>query len=138
MADSSAVDGAVIAKLAGDGTLAALMTDGVFVDVAPNGATKFVIVSQVDHQDDYVFEGSAFEMFLYLVKAVDLSADGSNVKTAAARIHALLQDVALTITGYSHSLTRRQSRVRMTEVDEVDGNIRWQHRGGRYEVVVSP
>jgi len=128
----------VISKLASDGTLSALLPDGVFVDVAPNGCTKFVIVSQVDHEDDYVFEGSAFERFIYLVKAVDLSADGSNIKTAAARIHTLLQDVSLSISGYSHQLTRRSGRIRMTEVDDVDGNIRWQHRGGRYDVVVSP
>ena len=138
MADTSEIDAAVIAKLAGDATLLALMTDGVFMDIAPAGKTKFVIVSQSTHADDYVFEGGAFEDVTYLVKAVENSASGLTVKTAAARIHTLLQDVQLTITGYKHCLTRRSERIRYTEVDEVDGNIRWQHRGGRYAVVVSP
>lgn len=138
MADTSAVDAAVLAALSGDATLLALMTDGVFWDVAPNGLTKFVIVSQVAHEDENAFSGRTFESILYLVKAVDRSAAGSDVKTAAARIDTLLQDVALTITGYAHSLTRRLERVRYTEVDDIDLNIRWQHRGGRYELFVSP
>lgn len=128
----------MIAKLANDATLTDLMTDGVYMDVVPSGKTKFVIVSQVIHEDEYVFEGRAFERFTYLVKAVSLDTSGTDVKTAAARIDTLLQGVALTITGYSHCLTRRTERLRMTEVDDVNHDIRWQHRGGRYEVVVSP
>lgn len=138
MADPSSVDAAVVAKLRGDATLLALMTDGVYVDIAPNGKTKFVIVSLVVHFDEYVFEGSAFEQSVYLVKAVAREVDTSAVITAAARIHTLLQDVALTITGYTHGLTRRSERVRYTEVDDLNPDIRWQHRGGRYDVFVSP
>lgn len=139
MADASEIDAAIVAALSGDSTLDALMPDGVFVDVAPNGATAFVIVSLTYHEDVYQFgEGRAFERATYLVKAVEQTVNGANVKSAAARIDALLQDVALTITGYTHLVTRRVERVRYTEIDEVDNNIRWQHRGGRYEVVVSP
>jgi hypothetical protein len=138
MSDSSEVDEAVIAALAGDATLMAAMTDGVHVDVAPTGKTKFVIVSQVDHEDEYDFDGITYEVFLYLVKAVELNVSGLTVKSAAARIHTVLQRVNLTVDGYKHSMTRRVARVRYTEVDESDGNKRWQHRGGRYEVFVSP
>jgi hypothetical protein len=138
MPDPSNVDAAIIALLAGDATLTALMTDGVYMDVANSGATKFVIVSLSTHEDEYVFEGSAFERSQYIVKAVERSNSGTNVKAAAARIHTLLQDQPLTITGYKHSLTRRAERIRYTEVDEVDNDIRWQHRGGRYDVMVSP
>lgn len=138
MADPSEVDAAIVAKLAGDATLMALMTDGVHIDIAPSGKTKFVIVSLSTHEDEYVFEGSAFERSQYIVKAVERSLSGTTVKTAAARIHALLQDQPLTITGYTHSLTRRAERIRYTEVDELDADIRWQHRGGRYDVMVSP
>jgi hypothetical protein len=138
MADPSDVDAALLAKLTGDTTLMGLMTDGVHLDVAPSGKTKFVILSLSTHEDDYVFEGSAFERSQYIVKAVERSNSGTNVKAAAARIHALLQDVALTITGYTHSMTRRAERIRYTEVDELDADIRWQHRGGRYDVFVSP
>lgn len=138
MPDPSDVDAAIIAKLSGDATLLALMTDGVYMDVSPSGKTKVVIVSMSTHQDEYVFHGSAFEQSTYVVKAVEQSGSGATVKTAAARIHVLLQDVALTITGYIHAKTRRSERIRYTEVDDVNQDIRWQHRGGRYEVVVTP
>ena len=138
MADPSAVDDAIIAKLVNDSTLMAILTDGVWVDAAKVGAQRFAIVSLITHEDGYSFGASAFERSTYLVKAVTLGASGADVKTAAARIQTLLQDVMLTITGYAHSLTNRIERVRYTEVDEVDRSIRWQHRGARYEVFVSP
>lgn len=138
MADPSSVDAAIVAKLVGDSTLMNILTDGVWIDVAKNGAQRFAIVSLVAHEDGYSFNNSAFEKSIYLVKAVILNASGADVKTAAARIHTLLQDVALTITGYAHSLTRRAERIRYTEVDDINPEIRWQHRGGRYEIFVSP
>jgi hypothetical protein len=115
-----------------------LCPDGVFMDVAPSGKSTFVIVSLAAHADEPMFNGTAFEQATYLVKAVDRSTSGGTVKAAAARIHALLQDVPLSVTGYDHMLTRRSERIRYTEVDEIDKDIRWQHRGGRYDVFVSP
>ena len=138
MADSSAVDAAVVAKLSGDATLMAITTDGVFFDVAKSGAQNFVIVSQVAHADDYMFGGEAFEKFTYLVKVVMLTTVGTNVITAAARVQTLLQDVVLTITGYTHAKTVRAERIRYTEVDPGDQDKRWQHRGGLYEVWAVP
>lgn len=141
MADSSDVDAALVAKLASDtgsGGLMTLMPDGVFMDVAPANKTKFVIVSLVMHEDEYVFAGSAYEKSTYLVKAVGLNVTGTVIKAAAARINTLIQDVPLSITGYQHMLTRREERVRYTEVDDVNPDTRWHHRGGRYAVFVSP
>lgn len=138
MADPSNVDAAIVAKLVADSTLMALLTDSVYMDVAPNGKTAFAIVSLVAHEDEYVFEGSAYEKSLYLVKAVVRDDGEATAKAAAARIHTLLQDVALSITGYAHMLTRRTERVNYTEVDEIDPDTRWQHHGGRYDVFVSP
>ncbi len=137
MADSSDMDAAVLAVLTGDATLAGLMPDGVYMDVAPKGRTRFVIVSVVIHEDEYRFEGRAYERCLYLVKAVDQSTSGTTIKQAAARIDALLQDMPLTITGYTHMLTRREERIRATEVDETNPDLHWQHRGGRYAVLAS-
>jgi hypothetical protein len=137
--DGSHIDAAVVAKLAGDATLMALMPDGVFMDVARSGATKFVIVSLVIAQDGQAMSPSRpYEDVLYLVKAVEQSTTGTNVRAAAARIDVLLHDQPLTITGYAHMGTRRQERVRYTEVDVVNNDTRWQHRGGRYSVWASP
>lgn len=137
MADSSAIDAALVAKLVNDGALMALMSDGVFFDEAKQGATKFVIVSLLQEADEGRFNGRAYEDALYLVKAVELGMSGTNAKAAAARIDALLEDVSLSITGYAWMTTHREARVRMVEVDEVDPSIRWQHRGGHYRVEAS-
>lgn len=136
MADSELVDDAVIAHLS-EPTLAALLPDGVHYDVAAAG-TKFVIVSQLAHEDQYMFGGTAFERFVYLVKAVEKATTTATTKAAAQRIHALLQDGAIAVAGYTLAKAKRIERVRINEVDDVDRSIRWQHRGGHYELLFSP
>jgi hypothetical protein len=138
MSDSSDIDLALVTKLQNDATLAALMPDGTYMDEAPDGKRQFVIVSLVDAHDEPIFGARAFEDALYLVKAVELSTvTPKNIKAAAARIDVLLEQGTLTIAGYGLLTMRRDSRVRLTEVDGVDPSIRWQHRGGRYQVVTS-
>ena len=137
MADSSDVDNAIIAKLLADASLTALMPDGVYFDEAAPGKTKFVIVSLVTEFDTPMLRSRAFEEATYLVKAVALSTSGGDVKSAAARIDVLLDGGTLTVAGYSLMYMQRIERLRITEVDGVDPSIRWQHRGGRYEVTVS-
>jgi hypothetical protein len=136
-ADSSDVDAALSAKLLGDATLMALMPDGVYFDVASKNATRFVLLSLLTHEDNYQFGGEAWEVFTYLVKAVALNTSGGDVKTAAQRIHTLLQDGTLSATGYGLMRMQRTERLRITEVDEANNDIRWQHRGGHYEVWVA-
>jgi len=135
MPDSSAIDQALIDKLAADATLTALMPGGVYVDEGPAGQTQFVIVSLADEIDEDTFGGTAFEDALYLVKAVELSTvTVKNIKAAAARIQVVLHDQVLTVAGYTPMAMHRESRIRLTEVDAVDSAIRWSHRGGRYRV----
>jgi hypothetical protein len=135
--DSSDIDNALIAKLGADSALLALMPNGVYYDEAPQGSTRFVIVSLIDEHDEAMFEARAFEDALYLVKAVSLSTAGGNVKDAAARIDALLENGTLVVPGYKLMTMHREARIRATEVDDVDQSIRWQHRGGRYRVMTS-
>jgi hypothetical protein len=137
MPDSSAVDAALNAVLLGDATLMAILTDGVYFDEAAQGSTKFAIVSLLAHSDEAIFGGRKIEDALYLVKAVVLNSSGADVKTAAARIDALLEDQPLTVTGYTWMTTHREERVRTMEVDDIDPSIRWQHRGGHYRVTMS-
>ena len=138
MPDSSAIDNALVATLGADTTLLAIATNGAYWDEAPPGSTKFVIVSLVDEIDEPQFGGCAYEDALYLVKVVALSSSGADVKAGAARIHTLLEDQVLTVSGYTHMVMHRESRIRMTEVDAADASIRWQHRGGRYRVQQAP
>lgn len=137
MPDSQDIDTAVLTKLSSDGTLLGLMPNGVYFDEAPPGSQRFVIVSLVDEADAAVFGGRKFEDAHYLIKAVALSTAASaaaNVKAAAARIDALLEDATLTVSGYTTFEVSRESRIRITEVDDVDPTIRWYHRGGQYRV----
>jgi hypothetical protein len=137
MPDSSAIDQALIAKLGADATLLGLMPNGVYWEEAPPNSTRFVIVSLIDELDARSFEGRSHEDALYLVKAVALSTTNANMAAAAARIDALLEGGTLTAAGYSHMAMHRESRLRITEVDDADPSIRWYHRGGNYRVVQS-
>lgn len=137
MADSSAIDNGLIALLGADATLLGHCPNGVYWDEAPPGSTRFVIVSLVDEVDVAMFGARALEEGLYLVKAVMLSTAGGDIKSAAARIDTLLDGQPLTVSGYGPTTMRRESRVRLTEVDDLDPSLRWLHRGGRYQVVTS-
>lgn len=142
MPDSGLIDNALVTKLnadAGAGGLTTLMPDGTYFEEAPTGKTRFVIVSLMDESDTPVFEGRGIEAAVYLVKAVALStaATEATMRSAAARIDALLEGGSLSVAGYSTMTLRRQSRIRLTEVDDVDPSVRWYHRGGQYEVVMS-
>ena len=138
MSDSSDIDAALVVKLASDAALLALCPNGVYVDEAPSGATRFVIVSLVDEADEAVFGGRAIEDALYLVEARMLSTiAGANIKAAAARIDALLEDQPLTVAGYTGMAVFRESRLRTTEVDDQDSTLRWYRRGGHYRVQMS-
>jgi hypothetical protein len=138
MADSSDIDNALVAKLGADATLLALVPNGVYIDEAPAGATRFVIVSLVDEADVGRFGGRAIEDALYQVEARMLSTvAGANVKAAAARIDVLLEQGTLTVSGYSLMALFRESRIRLTEVDAADPSLRWFRRGGNYRLVVS-
>ena len=135
MPESSAIDSALIAKLSSDATLAALATNGVYFDEAPQGSRSFVIVSLMDEDDAQHFGQRSFEDALYLVKAVVITtvANANTViRDAANRIDALLEQTTLTATGYMPMACYREARLRLTEVDEVDPTVRWYHRGGQY------
>jgi hypothetical protein len=110
--DSSDVDNALVAKLGADSALLALMPNGVYWDEAPQGATRFVIVSLVDEPTSSMFGERAFEDALYLVEARALSTSGGNVKDAAARIDALLENGTLAVAGYKLMVIQREERVR--------------------------
>lgn len=146
MADSTAIDQALINKLLADATLRALMPDGVFFEeagasmVTGGHARQYVIVSLVDEEDEPMFGGRAWEDGLYLVKAVELSSSVAvkNIAAAAARIDALLEMGTLTIAGYALMLLRREKRIRYPDPDPEDASIMWQHRGGHYRLMAAP
>lgn len=137
MANSAAVDQALIVKLANDATLQGLAPGGVFREVAPQGAEEpYVIVQLMDHRDEYqLARAEAYETFSYMIKAVQQSASGTAAQAAADRVHALLQNGTLSPTNYVLLLMQRESRIAYVEIDE-ERDRRYQHRGGLYDVMV--
>jgi Protein of unknown function (DUF3168) len=140
VADVAAVEQALMAVLAGDAALAALLPGGVWRDVGPTNMTRFVVVQFETHEDVERFgSGAQYEMFRYNVTARIMEKTGANADAAAARIHALLHDQVLApITGYTHMMTLRVERVSHPEIDDFDNEIRWWMAGGAYEIFVSP
>ena len=61
----------------------------------------------------------------------------SAVQTCADRIHVLLQNGTMSPTGYTLTLMQREERIATVEIDE-DRDLRYQHRGGLYRVIVEP
>jgi hypothetical protein len=138
MPDSSAVDAALVAKLAGDAPLMALTPDGVYFDLAPEGSKHFVLVGHVAHVDEPMLGGqTAWEVFTYVVKAVTPGPSAETAKAAAARIHEVLENALLMPDGYVDMHCARVERVREQERDDLN-EVRWNHRGGHYEIWVTP
>jgi hypothetical protein len=134
--DSSNIDEALLAVLANDATLRSLMPDGVFLNEARPGAKRFVLVTVEDADDRARFGGRAYEEVRYLVKAVGFATLNPNMKAAAFRIDQLLEDMPLTVPGYTHMVMSREGRIPpATEVDDIDPSLRWYHWGGRYRVM---
>jgi hypothetical protein len=135
MPDTSDIGAALVMKLGSDAQLLTLCPNGVYWDEAPPGSTRFVIVSFISSLDVGVFGKRAIEEGVYMVEARMLSTvPGANIKAAAARIDALLEDQPLTVPGYTWMTMHREEALRMTEVDAMDPTIRYFRRGGRYRI----
>jgi len=137
--NSGAIDSALLARLQGDATLAGLMPDGVYFNVAAPGRTRFVLVGIFDAIDEGIFRQRGYENTLYFVKAVGLSRATTigTMKQAAHRIDELLELQPLTIADYSFMDCVREERLADTVPDPVDLSLFWFHFGGHYRVKVA-
>lgn len=139
---AAAIDTAVVARLAGDATLAALVPDGIWFGAAPQNVTAFGLVVPVSATEDAVFgppgARRAWEENVYAIVAVCQGKSASAAQDAAARIDALLVDHDLAVAGYTCMLLDRSARIALATVDAVDPNIQWQQQGGQYRVRMTP
>jgi hypothetical protein len=135
----SEVERALIGKLTADPELTSYLPDGVYWDLAVQGSTRFAIVSASTSRGEMEFHGlDSWRALIYVVKAVVLSSGTPTIAQADARIQALLDRQPLALppgAGAGLMVMRWLDRIRYTE--NVDGNT-WQHRGARYEVIVTP
>lgn len=139
MINAGEVEKALIGKLSADAELIGYLSDGIYYDLARQGATRFGIVSLSTSRGLYELnDGETFRAFTYVVKAVVLGNGNDPVAKADARIQALIDRQPLALppeSGASLMVARWVDRVRYTETAN---NEFWQHRGGRYEITVTP
>ena len=108
-------------------------TGGVFNLMAPTGVdTPFVVFQAVSKLDDYFsFTGRAGNS-LYMIKAIDESSWPKGAADIDTQIDSVMQDVALSISGYGLFYCRRESDIYL--VDDQAGKV-FQHVGGMYRII---
>ena len=134
---------AIYGKLAGDTTLNNLLGSPV------NGYAKAIYHQQAPAPADYplvVFQKqsgrpteafgspSVLETDVWLVKTIDKSTSADTAEVVAARLVALLNDAALSVSGSTLLYLRRQSDVQYPEV--TDGVV-YQHAGSLFRLVTT-
>lgn len=128
-------------KLAGDTTLTNLLatppagfSKSIFYQAAPESAPfPYVILNkQAGVPTDVFTKAGAFETDVWLAKGVDRSASADVVEQIQARLKTLLNDAALSISGYGLMMLRRQSDVDYLEV--VDGET-YRHAGSLFRLM---
>lgn len=101
----------------------------VYNGLAPQGtAPPYTVFSRQDALDEYTFTSNAVSAD-YVVKAIsNRTWPSSEAYGIYATKHALLQDAALTVTGYTALRCRRQTTL---EYRDADG---YWHVGGVYRI----
>jgi hypothetical protein len=134
---------AIYGKLAGDGTLNALLgtpatgyNKSIYHGSAPTGAQyPFVLMNKQDGRPtEAMGDPSALEQDIWLVKAVDRDDTADRSEAISERVKALLNDASLSISGASLLYLRRQSDVEYEE--DTDGVV-FQHAGSLYRLVTT-
>jgi len=138
MADTGAIDAAVLTRLASDPELLGYMPNGVYWGLAAQESLRYVIVTLATAADSAQFGQTAIEERDYMIEAVGCSTVNPAVHQAARRIHDLLQDQPLTIDGYGWMSTYRTEPIHYTDADDANQSIQWRHRGGFYRVQATP
>lgn len=135
----NAIEKALYAKLSAASALTSLLSGGsasIYSPAAPQGASApYVVFSKQANTPHYTNTGVAYEDALYQVKGIVQSPSGAAAGTIASAIDTALNMQALSITGYTHLLCRRESDVDYPE--HVEGQT-WQHRGAMYRIWADP
>jgi len=137
----NAIDSALYTKLVGGTALTGLLGGtAIYQYLAPEGTDPpYVIYQRMSQVPINVLSGVAIEDAVYMVKAVTAQsgtvAGVVNAGSIVGAIDTLLQDQALTITGYTHIYLRRESSIDYVENDK---GVRYSHRGATYRIMADP
>ncbi len=133
----NALDAALYTKLAGGTALTNLLGGtAIYQYLAPEGTDPpYVIYGRQSQVPINVLSGVAMENAVYMVKGVTEGPSAVAAGSVAGAIDTLLQDQALTITGYTHLHLRRESSI---DYVETENGIRYSHRGATYRILADP
>jgi hypothetical protein len=109
-----------------------LAPGGVFNTIAPQGTgTPYVVFKFVSKVDEHSFNGR-FADAVYAVKVVTDRPWPKDAEDVDTQIDTLMEDAALSITGFSTIYCRRESDFDLTE--EMGGKF-FTHVGGLYRIM---
>ncbi len=132
----SALRDALHGHVTADSTLMALATGGVHHQEAPQGARPpYVLFEQVAGLPNWTFGGPAMKDLRWIFEGVCMDGDAAPAEAMAARLDAILNNAALTITGAGLLYLRQAS---MVDYLRRDGADRYHHSGAIYRVVTQP
>lgn len=136
----NAFDNAIYTKLTGYGPLTALLDNGtasVYHWMAPQEADPpFVVYNMQASTPLKTLPTIAVENTLYQVKAVTLGPSALMAGSIAKQIDAALNGAAVSITGFTLLLSRREAGVDYPEI--APGGQRYHHRGAIYRIQAQP
>jgi len=141
MASTWDVDAALLAKLQADTALVALVPDGIYFGEARTGALKWLQVTQIDHDDETMFERVAYETVLYQIVAIMQDTSPVGAINAGVRVHTVMKALtptSFTPTNYRLMDVHRTTRLRYNERDTANVDRLWQHDGAQYEMRLMP
>jgi hypothetical protein len=131
----NAVKAAIFARLDGDATMDSLATGGVHERTAPQGtACPYVIFHKQTGTPRYALGNNyAFTEDLYLIKGVTDEPSSKVAGQIAERVDALFDRYALSVTGSTVLVCRRELDVDYDE--HTDGRV-YKHVGAIYRIGV--
>lgn len=131
---------ALYGKLAGDGTLNALLgtpasgySKAIYHNAAPQGAAFPLVIfnKQSGVPTQAMRDPSAFETDIWLIKGVARGDTADPAEAIATRLNDLLNDGTLSISGATQLWLRRESDVEYMEL--ADG-VRYHHVGALFRL----
>lgn len=129
------IDAALMARLSGDATLAALVTGGVHHAQAPQDAVPpYLLFREVSLQDGYTLRQRVWREGLYDIQAVTSGLSVTVIQQAIERVDVLLRDHALAVSGGSTLYLRR---VQTTEFSEAIEGVVYQYAVATYRIWVA-
>ncbi len=140
---STPVRRALYGRMAGDGTLNALLgtpatgyAKAIYHQVAPEGAAfPFIIFQRQSGTPTESFgDPSALETDVWTIKGVDRATSSDTAEAIQARLAALLNDATLSISGTTAIYLRRTSDV---EYAEIEDGVSYRHAGSLFRLVTA-